>query len=121
MSYRSLLTHRCTVKRLEETFVDGMPQHQWVVKGTAIPCRVDLQFIRQGKDPLWTPEAGRASDRTGVLFIMPSSQVKSGDRIFVSRGPAGTFQIEGAVDEAWDKDTRHHIELGIKEVSQQVQ
>ncbi len=120
MSYGGMLKQRCTVKFLQEGFVNGVPTSVWVERATGVKCFLDLNFIRKGKDPMWTPEAGRPSDRTGVLFVAGSAVVKSGDRIVMTKGPAGTFQVEGAVDEAWRPTSRHHLELGVTEVPSQI-
>lgn len=93
-----------------------MPVQMWAVVSQGVRCFLDLNFIRRGKDPLWTPEAGRPSDRSGVLFVEASANVKSGDRLRMTRGPHGVFQVEGAVDEAWTPTRMHHLELGVVEV-----
>lgn len=122
MSYTSLLKHRCVLLELHDGFKDGIPTSQWVpVSSTPIKCFLDLQLIRRGKDPLWTPEAGRVSDRTGVLFLSADAVgVKSGMRVKMTFGPSGTFLIEGAVDEVWRPTTKHHYELGVTEVPAQI-
>lgn len=117
MSIRSLMRHRVNIMRLSETQVDGMPVHSWTQVATDQRAYLDLNYIRKGKDPIWTPEAGRAQDRSGVLFMLPDAPIKSGDRIKVTHGPTGTFQIEGAVDEAWKPERKHHVEVGVVEVS----
>ena len=118
MSYGSLLKHRCDVLELQQSFVKGVPQSSWVVVATDVRCFLDLNFIRKGKDPMWTPEAGRAADRSGVFFT--KHVVKSGQRIKMKFGPSGTFLIEGAVDEAWRPTSRHHFEVGVTEVPKQL-
>lgn len=118
-----MLRHRGRVKRLVETQVGGMPVHAYEVVGDPDrPLRVflDLNFIRKGKDPSWTPEAGRPADRAGVLFLMGDADVKNGDRIEMTSGPAGTFQMDMAIDEAWRPDARHHLEVFVKEVPRQI-
>lgn len=120
MSYKAMLRHRCTVKRLQETFVNGMPVHNYVVVATGVRCFIDLNFVRLGKDPTWTVEAGRPSDRTGVGFFMGSAPIQNGDRITITRGPTGTFSLEAAVDEAWRPSSKHHLEVSIKEVPRQL-
>jgi hypothetical protein len=116
MSYRSLMKHRVTVKHLQLTNISGMADQEWVTVASNVPCFIDLQYIRMGKDPMWTPEAGRPSERTGVLFLQARVLVHSGDRFTITRGPAGTFTVEGADDEIWTPRRKHHYELGIKEV-----
>lgn len=120
MSYATLLKHRCTLQSLNESFVNGVPQSSWVEVATGVKCFLDLNFIRRGKDPMWTAEAGRVSDRTGVLFLHGSAPVKSGMRVKMTFGPSGTFQIEGAVDEAWRPTSKHHIEVGVIEIPSQM-
>lgn len=116
MSFNGLLKHRCTVKRLTLTQVDGLSQQVWTTVQANVRCFIDLTFVRAGKDPIWTPEAGRPSDRVGVLFLALRS-ARSGDRVEITRGPKGTFAIEGAVDEAWTPRRFHHLEAGVIEVA----
>lgn len=112
-----MLRHRANVMRLEEVNVNGYVAHKWVLRKKNVPVFLDLNFIRKGKDPLWSPEAGRRSDRTGVLFALESGDVRSGDRVVMTKGPKGAFQVEGAVDDAWRPTSLHHIEVGVVEVS----
>lgn len=120
MSYAGMLKHRCSLQTLSSTFVDGVPRTAWVDVATSVPCFLDLDYLRRGKDPMWTPETGRARDRAGVLFLKGTAPVKSGQRIVMSKGPSGTFLIEGAVDEAWRPSSKHHIEVGVTEVPTQI-
>jgi hypothetical protein len=120
MSYTGLLKHRCTLRQLNESIVNGIPQSTWVDVQTNVKCFLDLNFIRRGKDPMWTMEAGRPSDRSGVLFVVGTAPVKSGQRVQMTFGPSGTFLIEGAVDEAWRPTSKHHIEVGVVEVPSQI-
>src|SRR5438067_694123 len=113
MSFRAMLKHRCQVLRLAETSEDGMPvlAYQAVQGfGGAIEyrCFLDLTFMRQGKDQQWTKEAARPADRRGVLFADGAIPLRSGDRVLMTRGPLGTFETEGAFDEAWTPKRRHH-------------
>lgn len=120
MSYKSMLKQRCTLLELTETFVNGIPTSDWAEVATNVKCLMDLNFIRKGKDPMWTPEAGRPGDRSGVCFLDPSAPIRSGMRIKMTKGPTGTFLIEGAVDEAWRPTDRHHFEVGVIEVPKQI-
>lgn len=120
MSYGGLLKHRCSLQELKPTFQAGIPVSTWVEVATNIKCFLDLNFIRRGKDPMWTPETGRVSDRSGVLFLHGSAPVKSGMRVKMQFGPQGTFLIEGAVDEAWRPTKKHHLECGVVEVPSQI-
>jgi hypothetical protein len=120
MSFKSLLKHRCTVLELIETSDDGSPVTSYQPKAFEVRCFLDLNFIRRGKDPMWTAEAGRPADRTGVLFLSPAAPIVSGDRILMTTGPAGTFSIEGAIDEVWRPGSIHHLEVGVVEVATQI-
>lgn len=121
MSFGSLLSHRGVLKRLVETDVDGAPVYDWVSVKTGVRCFVDLSFMRRGKDPGWSPEAGRVADRTGVLFCKPDLPIKPGDRIVVKTKAGreiGTFSVEGALDHVPGRHGEiHHIEVGVSEVA----
>jgi hypothetical protein len=118
MSYRTLLRHRATIKRNTVVAVDGVSSYSWRNIQTEVPCRVDLSYIRRGKDPQWSPEAGRVQDRTGVAFFMPDAQVTTGDRIVLtSGGVAGTFLVDGTVEEILgNRGGVHHLEVPLAEV-----
>ncbi len=120
MSYNGLLAHRASLMTLESTFVDGVPMSRWVPYSTNVRCFLDLNFLRKGKDPMWTAEAGRPSDRSGVLFLSGKATPRSGMRVKMTKGPKGTFLVEGAVDEAWRPTKLHHYELGVIEVPAQI-
>lgn len=123
MSFRALLRQRCTIKRLNQTDVDGAPAYNWTTVKENVRCFVDLSYQRPGKDPGWSPEAGRPADRAGVLFMLPTEPLKPGDRIVVTRGePRGTFEVLGALDTVpqASRGRVHHIEVGIEEVAQAI-
>ena len=120
MSYGGMLKHRCTLQELQSAFVDGKPVTTWQPVQTNVACFLDLNFLRRGKDPMWTPEAGRVMDRSGVMFLSTKANVKSGQRVVMTKGPSGTFLIEGAVDEAWRPTSKHHLEVGVTEVPSQI-
>lgn len=120
MSFNALLKHRCSVDELVEGEIDGIATASWVTIASNVKCFLDLGFIRRGKDPMWTPEAGRPSDRSGVLFATASAPLKPGQRVSMTRGPRGTFEIQGAVDEAWRPLDLHHLELSVIEVARQL-
>ena len=117
MSFLAMLQHRVDIQRPTTGEVDGLDTFEWNTVVSNEPCRLDLQFIRSGRDPQWTPEAGRPADRFGVAFFRNGANVKAGDRLVVKKGPAGTFLCEGAVDEALGfAGQPHHMEVGVKEV-----
>jgi hypothetical protein len=118
MSFNGMLKHRGQPYRLVETQVNGYSAMSWVALAESVPCFLDLNFLRPGKDPAWTPEAGRPSKRSGVLFVKSSAGLVPGDRVKMLRGPSGVFQVNGAVDEAWRPTSHHHSELSVEEVAQ---
>jgi hypothetical protein len=117
MGFRDLLTHRAKVMRAQMVVSDGLESYDWVTVASRVRCRVDLQYIRPGRDPQWTPEAGRQTDRTGVAFFEANAPVKVGDRVVVLTPPGGTFLVEGSVDAVLGRDGKvHHLECGVREV-----
>jgi hypothetical protein len=117
MSLNSMLAHRCTIIRTVESNEDGALIYQWQPIATNVRLFLDLNFVRMGKDSLWVEAAGRPKDRSGVAFFQGTAPIKSGDRIEMTRGPEGTFSIEGALDEAWKPTRKHHLEIGVLEVA----
>lgn len=115
MSFIGLMKHRCDIYDLNQKAVDGAIEMQFVRVATNVKCYLDLSFIRKGKDPMWTPEAGRPADRSGVLFMLPTYDIKSGQRIEMTRGPEGQFEIQGAIDLLYRRDRKHHYEIGVTE------
>ena len=78
-----------------------------------------MNFIRSGKDAVWTPESGRGTERYGVGFFLGNEPLKPGDWIKMTRGPTGVFSLEAAVDEAWRPEENHHLEVGLREIPKQ--
>lgn len=118
MSFFSNLIHRCDLYESRITDNDGSPVARYVkVNDLPIRCRIDLNFVRQGKDSLWNATAARPDDRTGVMFFLPNQTLRDGMRAEIVRGPSGIFQFKGAIDEAWDHRRLHHFEVGVVEVS----
>ena len=119
MSFRRMLKHRCTILRQDVDLTSGSPVYDWVEVKTGVRCFLDLNFIRSGKDAVWTPESGRGTERYGVGFFLGTEPLKPGDWIKMTRGPTGVFSLEAAVDEAWRPEENHHLEIGCKEVPKQ--
>lgn len=124
MSFKSLLKHRCDIYDHQTRDKDGVPLTKYFkLNDSPVKCRLDLNFIRQGRDSRWVDVAARPQDRAGTLFIdeeilsRHGIQIKSGMRISMVRGPKGTFQMQGAIDEAWGESDLHHYEIGVIEVS----
>ncbi len=89
-------------------------------------CRLDMNFIREGKDALPAPVAGRAPDRVGVLFTYPYAPLRAGDRLTaipneLGKTPvSGSFEIRAMPDIAIDYSDAHHIEVQIIETGQEL-
>ncbi len=85
----------------------------------AVRCRLDLNFVRPGKDALPAYEAGVAANRIGVMFCSAAVPLLAGDRIVTVSGPvSGTFEIKAIPDIAQDYSSGHHIEVQIVETAQ---
>jgi hypothetical protein len=90
-----------------------------------LQCRLDLTFLRPGKDQPSPIVAGRAPDRTGVCYFDLSNApdgsplVKAGDRLQCVSGPIfGTFEVRLIPDVAQDLTGASHCETQVVEVSQ---
>jgi hypothetical protein len=104
------------------TVVDPVLNEQGLLQ-----CRLDLTFLRPGKDQPAPFVAGRAPDRTGVCYFDLTADengaplVKSGDRLHCVSGPiSGTFSIHLIPDVAQDLIGAHHIEVQVVETAQQL-
>lgn len=110
------------VQRLIRTRVDGVTEMSWVDQGAplnAVRCRLDLNFLRPGKDIPPAQEAGVAPDRIGVMFCRATNALRAGDRIVTVSGPVtGVFDIKVIPDIAVDYSAAHHIEVQIVETVQ---
>lgn len=111
------------VQRQQMTVADGRtPRHDWVDQPAPlnqVKCRLDLLFVRPGKDVLPAQEAGVARDRVGIMFCSAAVPILAGDRIVATAGPvSGTFEIRNIPDRAQDYSSAHHIEVQIVETNQ---
>lgn len=124
------------VERMALTVVDGRPTMDWAQATDPdveinrqlqyTKCRLDLNFVRPGKDIPQAVNAGKAPDRIGVGFFSPSAPIKAGDRIVAIPSDSGfivvpgTFSIKVIPDVAQDYSEGHHIEVQIVETNQQL-
>lgn len=131
-----LLNSAVRVERMQLTVVDGRAVMDYAQATDEDPvandmlqflkCRLDMNFIRQGKDIPQAPVAGRAPDRIGVMFTYPYAPIRAGDRIVAipneqGRIPVkGTFEIRAIPDEAIAYSDQHHIEVQILETGQEL-
>lgn len=118
MSFQALLSHRCDIYDLVSNDNDGSPITSYQkINDRPVPCRLDLQFSRQGKDSLWMGTAARTEDRMGVMFFNLNAPIKVGVRVVMLKGPEGSFQLKGSIDEAMGFKKPSHLEVGVMEVS----
>ena len=107
----------------------------WVSAGTTdpekamltwIPCRLDLQFVRPGKDAPVVVQAGEAPERSGLLFCGDEYYgiLKAGMRLVTISNEAGMEPIKGVFDLRFIPDlamgfaSGHHIEVQVFELIQ---
>lgn len=117
-----LYSSRVEVLRLSMFDGGGYPVYRYtVVEGMeSLPCRLDLNFVRPGKDQPMPAEAGRTPDRVGLMFCSTDSGIRSGDRLRAVSGPVeGMFEIRVVPDVAVDYSSGHHMEVQVVEVAQQ--
>lgn len=83
-------------------------------------CRLDLIFLRPGKDQPAPIVAGRTPDRTGIMYCSYTPNLKGGQTVRVVKGPqkGASFLIKMRPDEAQDFNGTHHIEVQVFEVAQ---
>jgi hypothetical protein len=118
-----LYASRAKVQRLQLSVESGRTAvHDWRDQQGVLsnfPCRLDLLFIRPGKDVLPAIEAGVARDRVGILFCSSKIPLLAGDRIVLIGGPIqGTFDIKNIPDRAQGFGAAHHIEVQVVETNQ---
>jgi len=83
-------------------------------------CRLDLIFLRPGKDAPAPIVAGRSPDRTGVLLCSNTPSLQGGQIVKVISGAhlGAMFLLKMRPDEAQGFSGSHHIEVQIHEVNQ---
>lgn len=118
MAYETLLDHRCTLLELDPTNVDGAPSYTWKTVARNVKCRVDLTWTPPGMN-MFVAEAGRPMDRTGTVFFEARARVQPGQRIVTTKGPEGTFTVDGQLLRVpGRRGETHHIEAAVTEVAQ---
>jgi hypothetical protein len=113
------------IERLQRTLVNGAAQTKWAPVDDPqlkyVKCRLDLNFLRPGKDQPAPYEAGKAQDRIGIMFcnILP---IRAGDRFVADSGPVmGTFEIRNTPDTTITaRPVGHHLEIQIVETNQKL-
>lgn len=124
------------VEEMQYTVEEGVPTITWAQAThpdqdlnamlAYMPVRLDLNFIRPGKDIPQAVVAGRAPDRIGVLFALPHAPLKAGQRVVTIPGDTGqepvkgVFEVRVVPDMAIDYSSAHHIEVQVVETTQQL-
>jgi hypothetical protein len=126
---RHLFNTRVEILEAVTEVVDGARMQTWQ-KSTAqfdnmaasgeMWCRLDLIFLRPGKDQPAPVVAGRTPDRTGILYCSYTPALKSGQIIKCLEGPdtGASFLLKMRPDGAQGFSRVHHIEVQVFEVAQ---
>lgn len=126
---RHLFNSVVSTYRVQQTNQAGIGVFDYVPMAgelSYVKCRLDLSFLRPGRDAPPPIEAGKALDRFGVLFCDVWVPFKAGDRIRTVNNDVGEQPVEGwfelrhVPDRAIDFSRAHHIEVQIVEVAQAV-
>jgi hypothetical protein len=109
---------------------EGYVEQGWTVAPEEgmdyVRCRLDLNFLRPGKDIAPAPVAGRAPDRIGLMFCGPYVPIRAGDRIVAIPNDMGeivipgTFEIRVVPDKVVGFSSIHHQEIQILETTQDI-
>lgn len=126
---RHLYLSRMEVLRLSGTLIDGAPVMRYdkvqsmVDPNLTVPGeimgRLDLTFLRPGKDQPMPIVAGRAPDRIGVFFFDVGCDIRAGDRLrCINNTVNGTFEVRTVPEQAFAYSAAHHMEVQLIEVAQ---
>lgn len=129
-----LFNSRVRVERLQLIVVDGRPEMQWAQATDPdpvademlqrLPCRIDTDFVRPGKDQPPAYEAGKAQDRVALFFTFPYAPIRAGDHFIAIENDHGKIPVPGTWDLRNIPDTpqdfadQHHIEVQVVEINQ---
>lgn len=113
MSFSDLLIHRCTISRKTEGEVDayGEPATTWANLATGVHCRLE-----KPKGTTKLPPEGEYVEKLPVLYIGTTNAITEADRIVVTTGPTGTFEIQ-KVRPYYNGSELHHYECDLQEVA----
>jgi hypothetical protein len=114
------------IERMGLTASDGVASMDWVPVpgGEFVRCRLDLNFLRPGKDIAPAPVAGKAPDRIGLMFCAMGTPLQAGDRIVTipnasgAEPVSGTFEVRVIPDVVVGYSSAHHLEIQILETNQ---
>jgi hypothetical protein len=128
---RHLFSSKVMVLELTETFQYGSATEAFTRRTEILDpytnepgmmwCRIDLGFVRPGKETLLANEKGVFEDRVGVLFAEYTPYLDIGNRVVCLSGPVeGTFEIKAKPDAIQNYNRIHHLECSVQEVAQSV-
>lgn len=113
------------VERMQLGMENGRAELTWqpspLPGANWVKCRLDLNFLRPGKDVPSPINAGVVPDRIGIMFTYADAPLKAGDRIVAIPNEygmlpvSGVFDIKQTPDKAIDYASAHHIEVQIVE------
>jgi len=126
---RHLFNSRVEVLEAITDIVDGARMQSWAKSSDQFDsmaangemwCRLDLIFLRPGKDQPAPIVAGRTPDRTGILYCSFTPALKGGQIIRCLEGPyvGSSFLLKMRPDAAQAFSSAHHIEVQVFEVAQ---
>jgi len=126
---RHLFPTRVEILEATTDIVDGARVQAWAKSSAkfdnTLPpgemlCRLDLIFLRPGKDQPAPIVAGRTPDRTGIMFCSNTPALKGGQIIKCVQGPntGASFLLKMRPDEAQGFSAAHHIEVQVFEIAQ---
>lgn len=126
---RHLYSSVVRIESMQLVVVNGEATSTWAVAPEEgadwVECRLDLNFLRPGKDAPAPINAGVVADRVGIMFCDADAPLKPERRIvtipnsYGEEPVKGTFEIKAIPDVALDYSSAHHIEVQIIESVQQ--
>lgn len=106
------------IYRPNQTIIDGVLTASWGLVYSEISSRLDIGFLRPGRDALPPQQAGRAQDRVGLMFLDTDTDIRPGDRYVTTSGPTkGTWGVNSRADGAIGYSQVHHVECQVVEVA----
>lgn len=95
-------------------------EYQLVSGQTDVPCRLDVGFLRPGKDAAPPVQAGRVPDRVAVYFLELGTDLRAGDQIRSTSGPVGGWwAVRSGPDVVVGFALANHLEGQVIEVTVQ--
>lgn len=109
-------------KEYRPVIIDGDPV--MTERMSYLPCRIDVGFIRPGKDIPSALNAGAVPDRVAVAYVEADVPIRAGDKMVAIPNEYGllpvdgTFELKVSPDEAHGYSNIHHKEFQVVESNQ---